>query len=705
MKNKLLITTAIVGLSFASSALAAETVISTQDDLNAALSDRADLSGTQITIKDATGLNITAPDGVDASTALWLEGEPLSIEKSSLTVDGTGSYLGWADVAIDQDSEVTLTNGGHLLTARSGDNDADALAINSNGTINLVDGGIIRATSVSGETLPTDNDDFSVINLNGTTNVKGEGNIIASRETNVGGAFNIAKNAALDLVGYIKKIGGTGGDQFFLNTNLDDDVKASEGNFNVNGTLSNAGTLNANGVNVNFADGSTYEFAVNETATEGGVINGNVKLDGDVNLKTDVSHVKLGATQYQFVNGNVDAENGAWSVIDGSLTNNLYNVSLNENNAQIDFKAKSSNEINLGSSNENKAIGAVIAGGEAEGNTAFNNVANNISTLLQSSNPADVAKGLKMVDQMSVEAAPAATTVSTETANAVFGAVGSRLSGGSAAGKQGMSSGDNYLENGAVWAQGMYNKSKLDKANGFDADTNGIAFGAEKNITNTTKAGIGYAYSTTDIDSDSRTTDVDTHTAIAYGEYKPSNWYVNGIATYSWGSYDENSAIKSAKYDVDSIGLQAMTGYEMLMNNNLMVTPEAGMRYVNIKQKSYTDSLGNKVGEKTDDVWTGVAGVKVSKDFALDNGMTLRPEARVALTYDLTQADSSSVVTLANGSSYAADADPLKRFGQEIGLGLTAEVNDNVELNVGYEGRFRSDYTDHTGLLNAKYKF
>ncbi len=41
----------------------------------------------------------------------------------------------------------------------------------------------------------------------------------------------------------------------------------------------------------------------------------------------------------------------------------------------------------------------------------------------------------------------------------------------------------------------------------------------------------------------------------------------------------------------------------------------------------------------------------------------------------------------------------------EFGSGVTAEVNDNVELSLGYEGKFREDYQDHTGLLNAKYKF
>lgn len=108
---------------------------------------------------------------------------------------------------------------------------------------------------------------------------------------------------------------------------------------------------------------------------------------------------------------------------------------------------------------------------------------------------------------------------------------------------------------------------------------------------------------------------------------------------YSWGSYDENKNVAGlgvkSKYDVDSIGLQAMTGYDF--NTQIAtITPEVGMRYVNIKQDGYKDSADQKVGSKTDDVWTAVAGVKVAKDFALENGMTITPEARFAFLMILT---------------------------------------------------------------------
>ena len=232
--------------------------------------------------------------------------------------------------------------------------------------------------------------------------------------------------------------------------------------------------------------------------------------------------------------------------------------------------------------------------------------------------------------------------------------------------------------------------------------------GIEKNIGRAGKVGTGYAYTNTDIDGFMRSTDVDTHTAILYGEYKSNNWYVNGIATYGWSDYSEDKNVSgqnvNADYDVETFGLQAMTGYDMNING-LGITPEAGLRYVHIKQDAYKDSADQKVSGNDSDILTGVIGAKVSKNFELSNGMNIKPEARIAATYDLFNDDVNSVVTLANGSAYAVEGEALDRFGMEFGAGVTAEVNDNVELSFGYEGKFRQDYQDHTGLINAKYKF
>ena len=310
------------------------------------------------------------------------------------------------------------------------------------------------------------------------------------------------------------------------------------------------------------------------------------------------------------------------------------------------------------------------------------------------------------------EVAPMVQHTQTETANQVFGAIGTRLSGGSiSTGGEGMSSGDNVFERAAMWVQGLFNHSKLDdtsKAYGFDADSSGVAMGAEKYVTEDTKVGLGYAYTNTDIDGFMRSTDVDTHTAFVYGEYKPSNWYVNGIASYGWSDYDESKNVAGinvkSDYDVETFGLQAMTGYDMQFKH-FGLTPEVGLRYVHISQDGYTDSADQKVSGNDSDILTGVIGAKVSKTWTLENGMNIKPEARIAATYDLTNDDTNSVVTLANGSAYMVEGDALDRFGMEFGAGVTAEVNNNVDFSLGYEGKFREDYQDHTGLVNLKYKF
>lgn len=227
-------------------------------------------------------------------------------------------------------------------------------------------------------------------------------------------------------------------------------------------------------------------------------------------------------------------------------------------------------------------------------------------------------------------------------------------------------------------------------------------------ISDDVKTGVGYAYSKTDIDGFMRDTDVKTHTAILYGEYKPKNWYVNAIASYGWSDYDEKKNVAGvgvkADWDVEPFALQMMTGYDMYFNG-FGVTSEAGLRYIHVKQDKYTDTAGQSVKSDDSDIVTGVLGAKIAKSYNLSNGMLLTPEFKAAMTYDISHDNSKSTVTLVNGSSYSVTGKPLNRFGVELGAGITAELNDNVELSLGYEGKFRKDYQDHTGLINAKYKF
>ena len=486
------------------------------------------------------------------------------------------------------------------------------------------------------------------------------------------------------------------------------DKASVAGTINLDGTLAvrdRSNETDAKG-NLTLEDGAKVVSNV-KSEDDFGKITGNINVaeNGTVTLDT---HLANGMTEFSgkvFADG-IKLNDGA--VIEAG--NALWNGNVDEEGV-VNYTKKNSSEVAAATGASATQAEALLAvtGSADTGHAGFDQAAAIINDMAQS--VGGVKTALDEIEVMGADTAPVVRATQTNITNQTFNAVSSQLSGGAvASASEGAASGDVW--NGVkTWVRTLFNHSKLDgtsKTKGFDSDTYGIAFGVDKQIDAKTKVGIGYAYSQTDIDSHRRDIDVDTHTAILYGEYKPSNWYVNGIATYNWSEYDESKSVANvnadAKYDVDTIGLQAMAGYEFDVNG-YMLTPEAGLRYVRIDQDGYTDKLGTRIGSDTSDIATAVAGVKASKDFALDNGMNIRPEARLAMSYDLTDDDNNVAVTLAGGQGYVVDGEDFGRFGIETGLGVVADVNDNWELSAGYEGHYRDDYTDHSGVLSAKYKF
>ena len=470
----------------------------------------------------------------------------------------------------------------------------------------------------------------------------------------------------------------------------------NEGAINVAGDLTLDGGISGDGT-ITFAKGSNLSVKVNKTAIANNVVNNGATL----NMVFDTGF----EGEYKLVTGSLDKE------FDGYNNNALYNIASSKNGTyQISKKtAQEISEAVSATQNEANVIAALTAQSDT-GNAKANIIANSINDALQSGNKAEIAAAKEAASALAPDVAPVVPQTEVMVAKQVYNAIGTRLSGGINNANQGISSGD-MLDDAAVWVQGLYNKSKLNntsKAYGYDADTYGAAFGLEKYVTKATKLGAGYAYNSTDIDGHNRDTDVHTSTLFAYGEYKPNNWFVNGIASYGWSDYSEtkhSTVDVKSKYDVNTFGLQAMTGYDFNLPQAFTLTPEAGVRYARIEQDGYVDDAGQSVKSRNSNIWTGVAGAKLSKAFAADNGMIFKPELRLAATYDLKNDKGNTLVTLANGTSYSVQNTSLKRFGVEVGAGVTADLSDNVELSMGYEGRFRSHYQDHTGLINAKYKF
>lgn len=679
------------------------------------------------TISGNTVITLSKGASIGADSILNINGGTFNLSDNGF-IDA-GPYDEYEGIGLIQMTSGTINmEGAHLIAESSSINnvrDAGNIQIKG-GTVNVKSGNNIIMTSDNAEVSHVSGSS-AILNVSEGANLyvyekysRDHGTEFFDRFYQKG-TLNILDNATINL-------GGT------LNSNVNNAAKFNvtstsaklNGNFNVNNNgVVDLGTnkLTVDG-NVAFNEGSKLALVFTSKDKVGQIDAKNISINEN-NTTLDMSFnnpaVANSGVEVQVLNASEEFT-GKFAKI---AENSEYNIEDKGNGLYAISKKSSAPDEGGDDSGKGDDTPAVIPvaddAGDAWNNLDTGSVKNETTVavadrLTYLRNHQTTAAGKQAYEDaltaLAPETAPAVQQAATEGANQIFGTVGTRLSGGAvAATKQGMSSGDNPFTKVAVWVQGLFNKAKLDdtsKSKGFDSKTYGTALGVESKISEDVKLGIGYAYSKTDIDGFMRDTDVKTHTAILYGEYKPKNWYVNAIASYGWSDYDEKKNVAGvgvkADWDVEPFALQMMTGYDMYFNG-FGVTPEAGLRYIHVKQDKYTDTAGQSVKSDDSDIVTGVLGAKIAKSYNLSNGMLLTPEFKAAMTYDISHDNSKSTVTLVNGSSYSVTGKPLNRFGVELGAGITAELNDNVELSLGYEGKFRKDYQDHTGLINAKYKF
>lgn len=508
-----------------------------------------------------------------------------------------------------------------------------------------------------------------------------------------GGAINV--DGTVKLSGENTFSGNKVGDKL-------NDINLNQNNgqakVDVSGTLTLDGGISGEGT-TSFADNTKLNITENTTFGEDVAI--TIGENTELSLIVD-----SGEESAEFDTSKLLGENG-FTLAD----NALYNAIVGDD-GKVTMEQKSADEAaaSLGlSGSQAEAVLGAISGGSSD-NANFNSFREALNQHLQSADKAQVSNGTGAADLLTADANPVIRSVETGIHNMVFSAVSDELNGTSAAMAEGKSSGDAFKQVKA-WVRALFSHSdheSTSKASGFDTNSDGVAMGIDKQLDNRTKVGLGYAYSSTDISSGIRDTDVDTHTAFVYGQYKPANWYINTVVAYNWSDYSEKKAAlgfnANADYDVESWAVQSLYGYEMQLNG-YDVTPEAGLRYAHISQDGYTDALGTSVAANDSDILTAIVGAKVAKDYALDSDTIIRPELRAAVTYDLVDDANNSNVVLANGVAYRVNGEKLNRLGFELGAKVATDVSDNWEISLAYEGGFREDYQNHTGMLNAKYKF
>lgn len=672
------------------------------------------VNSTGLVMKDEASLNVSTASGkVVFSSAVAQLSDKASIQAtgdSNEVVIENNSNVTMADESSMSADHVYVSNGGSLELTGSAKITApgDASVSDSEG-VKVVASSVIMSENASIEgDVSLENGGF--LGMSGNAKIDGDlntksttGYSTISIGSTSGGSSDVTINGSIDISQSVLSI---------LNGNTLRLGAGSNNSFK-NGSYLSLGTgkLDLNGGNLTMSGDSTLTLRIASESEYGQILNAgtiNIEQGAGLDVSIDKNVVSKGETkEFQILSGTVD---GKWVNL-----NRRYEFDhLGEGKYAVTQVADAGDIVIMDGGTENNAntANAWLEGNNFANGSEAAKVYDELDYLSQ------YGQGSEYVDALTAlapDAAPLVRSLTTENSNQIFSTVQNRLEGGSSlrmkpgrAGRyaRGLASGDMYRED-AIWVQGLYNHSELSdtkEAKGFEIDSYGGAIGLDNYVTDSLKLGIGYAYTHGDISGFLRDTDVDTHTGFVYGEFKPNRWFLNAIASYSFASYDEEKRVSTFKvkgdYDVNAFGAQVMTGYKMGY-----VTPELGVRYLNVKQDAYEDSIGQRVDAVSNDVLTGVFGIRIKQDFFPNRGFSIRPEVHVAATYDFVQDDAVSVVSLPNGSVYQIEGENLDKFGLEAGAGLTLDVGNRLEMAVSYEGKFRKDYTDHSGLVNMKFKF
>ncbi|WP_095138212.1 autotransporter outer membrane beta-barrel domain-containing protein [Pseudomonas sp. Irchel s3a10] len=231
-----------------------------------------------------------------------------------------------------------------------------------------------------------------------------------------------------------------------------------------------------------------------------------------------------------------------------------------------------------------------------------------------------------------------------------------------------------------VWLQALSSDANQDERRGvagYDADSHGIAVGADGQLNADTTLGLAYSYLDTDVKSDlGNKTKVTGHALTLYSNWVHDNWFVDSSLMYGWNDneYKRHIAGTQAKadYDSDVFGVSALAGYSLRLMPDVVLEPQVGARYANVGMDAYREkgsSASLKVGSQRYEVGEMGVGARLAAAFDVGSG-SLEPEAKLMAWHDFIgdKVSTTSAFVLGGEPSVSRGTTPV-RDSYELGLG------------------------------------
>lgn len=648
--------------------------------------------------------------------------EGLRVVDSTITggIRNDGTIVSTADNGVELNNAITnLTNTGVIsgvigVSAFEGDIDQ----INNSGVIQgeklalWLDGTQNTAITVSGtqarfigDVKATD----STFTLTSGSTFTNEGAIDVAR-------FDIAQGATLLMGVGTSKTKGEDLDSSIAK----DGITVGSAGFNNSGTLA-LGATTVGTLHGNYTQDSTgvLKVGVNNNTTFGKlVVDGNATLANNAKIVVDVANPNYKfnvASMQDILSATHLNSNGSFAVSDNSV---LFDFGARKDGNTVDLTLTASAAAHAGS-----AVESIVRGA---GNTPAAGAAQVLDQSFASDSTSELAGhfvGLSTHQQVS----EAVTQTLPLLAGASTGATSNTLSGinrviqARQESNSGLSSGDVPATEKNLWIKSFgswADQSERSGVSGYDANTKGLAIGADTAVSDSTRLGVAFAYAKTKVDSDSKIapqdSEIDTFQLIGYGSYALSpdtelNFQVDAGQNKNQGKRHMPFANATAKSDYDSYSAHAGVGlgHTLRFSEQLTFVPSVRADYTWIGEESYHEKGAGALdlGVDSRNAEELILGADGKLNYNLGPSTVL--SANLGVGYDVINERASITSTYAGapGAAFSTRGlDPEPWLGR-AGLGLSHTLNNGTELSVRYDAESRSDFLNQGASVKARWNF
>ncbi len=614
---------------------------------------------------------------------------------------------------------------------------------NGTGTLNIENGGLVSSAVIILST--TGN---GILNLNGTNSARGtlSTNYLTANGAGIsafnwnGGILRAAAAQSNFLVGLAVgdiRIGAQGAffDTQIYNVGINNTAGILAGSGGL--TKLGSGILSIAGANTYAGDttiaGGTLQFdsynqsshqtltvgAAGTNAGEYGQLNvtGTATFSPDAHINVDVATINTLAPNLT-LGGVITA---------GTLNASSFNVT--DNSALFNFRALiNNNRVDLLTSvNSSTGIQAAIRGngawsglgaaqvldglvnGGATGD--MNNVVNALGRL---SNNRDVSRAA-----MQTLPLISGTQALQATLGTFQNVIRNRNGGGT-----GLSSGD-ALTNKQVWTRGFGSRAEQDDRSGisgFSADSWGLAFGADADVSPDARFGLAYAYAktslggNTDLSGTAQRANIDSHVVSAYGSKDIGHdrsvaWQadigMSNNANTRQLSFGGLHRTATADYHSYSAHVGASIAQQIALSEKTTLTPAMRADYTWIRSQAYSETGANalnlQVASNTTDALLLGAEANLRHRFSPAS----RIDVNVGIAYDTINKSGNIAATYAGapGQAFATAGIDHSPWLIRGGIGYTHTTLNGTEINLRYGAEGRTGYLNQTASIRMNWAF